>query len=256
MRARAEDWPLHWRGIILGDRRILAVVPARSGSKGIPHKNMRIVHGMTLIARAGALLSQLDFIDLALISTDSPEYAAEGRRHGLVAPVLRPPELSGDDAVVVDALQHALAAAEQHSDARFDIILVIEPTSPLRTADDLRAATELLMSSGADSVVTVSPLQPKAHPLKILNHANGRLRFFAEEGRSIANRQELSGEYFWRDGLCYALTRSCLIEKAGILTDNTVPLITRRPVVNIDEPLELVLAEHLLEQQESGKVSS
>jgi CMP-N-acetylneuraminic acid synthetase len=217
---------------------------------------MRIVHGMTLIARAGAVLAQLDFLDLALISTDSPDYAAEGRRHGLAAPVLRPPHLSGDDAVVMDALQHALAAAEQHAGTRFDIILVVEPTSPLRTADDLRVATELLISSGADSVVTVSPLQPKAHPLKILCHANGRLRFFAEQGRSITNRQDLTGEYFWRDGLCYALTRSCLLEKARIMTDNTVPLITRRPVVNIDEPLELVLAEHLLEQQESRPVSS
>lgn len=226
------------------------MVPARSGSKGIPHKNMRRIGGVSLIGRSGITLGQVPFLDARVISTDSEEYAAEARRYGLEAPFLRPPELSGDRAGAVETLQHALHESERHFGTRFDVVLIIEPTSPLRTPDDLAAAVDLLLDTGADSVVTVSPTNPKFLPLKALTLEGDRLRYFETGGERIVGRQQILEELYWRDGVCYALTRDCLVVKEQIITSDTVALVTQRPVVNIDEPIELEWAEFLLQRQE------
>jgi CMP-N,N'-diacetyllegionaminic acid synthase len=231
---------------VLKGRRLLAVVPARAGSKGIPDKNMRQVAGSTLIARAGRILGQLDFLDARIISTDSPTYAEEGRRHGLDAPFMRPAALSDDSASAIETLQHALVEAERAYRAPFDVVLIIEPTSPLRRAEDIAAASSLLIESGADSVVSVSAVDTRFNPRKVLTLSAGRLGFFAEGGARVVNRQELGERLYWRNGICYALTRDCLITKSTIFTDHTLPLVIDRPVVNVDDPIDLELAEFFL----------
>ena len=125
---------------MIATTRILAVVPARSGSKGIPDKNMQALGGNSLIARAGLTLKACPSVDRAIISTDSPRYAAEGRTHGLDAPFLRPPELSTDTAGAVETVIHAMNAAETHYGEFFGIVLIVEPTCPLRRPDDIEGA--------------------------------------------------------------------------------------------------------------------
>jgi len=234
---------------MLEGRSILAVVPARSGSKGIPDKNLRPLLGRSLIAWAGRCLAGLDWLDAAVISTDSRAYAEEGVRHGLAAPFLRPAELASDSAGAVETMLHALEESEAHFRRRFDIILIVEPTSPLRLPEDLEGCTRELISSGADSVVSVSPLDPKWHPKKVFSLREGRLEFFSPAGVGVVNRQELDRLY-WRNGICYALTRACLKGKKRIITDNTRPWLIQREVINIDHPLELEWAEALLRKRE------
>lgn len=231
---------------MLEGRRVLAVVPARSGSKGIPHKNMQPLGGVSLIGRAGDTLAACPWIDARVLSTDSADYADEGRRHGLDAPFLRPPELSGDAAGAVETLQHALTSSEAHYGTTFDVVLIVEPTSPLRTVDDLEGCARLLVESQADSVVAVSPLESKSHPRKILVMREGRLGFFTADGGAVTGRQQLEEGYYYRNGICYALTRGCLMERGAIFTESTLPYVVDRPVVNIDHPLELRWAELLL----------
>lgn len=230
---------------MMNGKRILAVVPARSGSKGIPNKNMRELCGTSLIGWAGKTLSQLPFLDARILSTDSEEYTREGERYGLAAPFLRPAQLSGDKAGAIETMQHALVEAERHYDTRFDVLLIVEPTSPLRMPDDIERVTRRLVESGADSVVTVSPLSSKSHPRKILKVANGWLDFWQAGGNSVVDRQALSTNLYWRNGVCYALTRECL-ERGLIFTERTLPDIITRPIVNIDEELELDWAEFLM----------
>jgi CMP-N,N'-diacetyllegionaminic acid synthase len=233
---------------MLRGKRVLAVVPARSSSKGIPDKNMKRLAGTSLIGLAGRTLSHLNFVDLRIISTDSAEYAREGERHGLEAPFLRPPHLSSDSAGVVETLQHALTSMETSTGQKFDIVLIIEPTSPLRVPQDIEAAARRLVDSQADSVVTVSPLSTKCHPLKVLKIVNDNLTFYLGEGRSIVRRQELETLY-WRNGVCYALTRACLMDQALIFGTKCIAEITQHPVVNIDEAWELDWAEFLLRRK-------
>src|SRR5215210_4771724 len=111
---------------MLNNKTVIAIVPARSGSKGIPNKNMQALKGVSLIGWAGKTLGQVPFIDARIISTDSPEYAREGQRYGLDAPFLRPPHLSNDQAGAVETIQHALLEAEKHYRQRFEVILLAE----------------------------------------------------------------------------------------------------------------------------------
>jgi CMP-N-acetylneuraminic acid synthetase len=229
---------------MLGPNRILAIVPARSGSKGIPDKNLQQVGGLSLIARAGEVLADLNWIDARVISTDSGVYAEEGQRHGLQAPFLRPTELSGDGASAMAVVRHALTFMEDESGESFDIILIVEPTSPLRRAVDIRRATELLLKTGAPSVVTVSVVDPKNHPGKVFTIRGEELEFYETRGRDIVARQQLE-RLFTRNGLCYALTREC-VEGGEVIPTKSVPLLIDRPVANIDTPLDLEWAEFLL----------
>jgi len=235
---------------LLLDKNILAVVPARSGSKGIRNKNIRNIRGTTLIGWAGNCLDRLSWLDSKVISTDSMDYAIEGGRYGLDAPFLRPPELSTDKAGAIETVIHALLESENHYKNSFDIILIVEPTSPLRKPEDIDAAARLLINSGADSVVTVSPLSSKFHPAKALTVENGRLGFYEEGGSLVISRQSLN-KLYWRNGVCYALTRACLLDKKQIFTDKTLPLIIDREIVNIDNPIELDWAEFLLSRNKN-----
>jgi len=234
---------------MLEGKRVLAVVPARSGSKGIPDKNMATLDGVTLIGRAGDCLGALPWLDAAVISTDSPRYAEEAERHGLRAPFLRPAELSSDTAGAVPTLTHALLECERADGVTYDVVLIVEPTSPMRRPEDVESCTRLLLESGADSAVTVSPLPTKHHPAKIFGCDDGRLRFYEDRGANVVNRQELEGGLCWRNGACYALTRECLIERGTVIAEDTRALLMHREIVNIDEPLELEIAQFLLDRE-------
>jgi CMP-N-acetylneuraminic acid synthetase len=232
---------------VLGGQAVLAVVPARSGSKGIPGKNMRELQGLSLIGWAARTLAAAPFVDRRVLTTDSADYAAEGRRHGLDAPFLRPAHLSGDAAGALETVQHALSAVEEIDGRRYDVVLIVEPTSPLRHPSDLEAAARRLVESGADSVVSVTPLPPKFHPRKVLVDGAGGLDFLSPDGRSVVVRQSLDPLYY-RDGVCYALTRACLLEQKAIFGRRTLAQVTPHRTVNIDEPWELDWAAFLLER--------
>lgn len=231
---------------MIGNTRVLAVVPARSGSKGIPDKNMQALGGNSLIARTGLTLKACPSVDRAIISTDSPKYAEEGRTHGLDAPFLRPTELSTDTAGAVETIIHAVNAAESHYGEVFDIVLIVEPTCPLRSRQDIEGALQLLVQSGADSVVTVSRIDTKFHPKKVLKIEQERLTFYDPAGALVKARQSLAPLYY-RNGACYALTRPCLLEQKVIFSANTRPYVIDRLMINIDEPFDLEIARHLTE---------
>jgi CMP-N-acetylneuraminic acid synthetase len=229
---------------MFGNRRILAVVPARSGSKGLPDKNMSLLGGVSLIARAAQTLAALPWIDSKIISTDSRRYADEAIAHGLEAPFLRPPHLATDIAGAVETIQHAVIESEREGGGRFDVILIVEPTSPFRRPEDLEAAVSLLLAEETDSVVTVSPIDSKFHPQKIFDIGSGWLRYYDPRGADITSRQQLSPLYT-RNGICYAVRRTTLMDQGQIVGTRTKPLVIERPLVNIDGPLDLAIAEAL-----------
>lgn len=250
MRVKGPGPKSSWVGSsMLESLKVLAVVPARSGSKGIRDKNMARVGGLSLIARAGAVLGQISWIDRRVISTDSERYADEARAYGLEAPFMRPPELSTDNSGALETFVHALESCEQLDGHQYDLLIVIEPTSPLREPADIEATVKALLTTGADAAVTVSRLDTKAHPHKAFSIVDRRLRYFSESGASVTARQRLEPLYS-RNGLCYCYRRETLLTKQALITDNTVSVITERPVANVDEPLDLLWAEFLLERAE------
>jgi CMP-N,N'-diacetyllegionaminic acid synthase len=228
---------------------ILAVVPARGGSKGIPRKNLRSAGGVSLVARAARTATSLPWIDRAVLSTDDEEIAAEGRRHGLDVPFMRPEALSGDVALAVDVWRHAWLACEAHYGRRFDLSVFLEPTSPLRRPEDVERTVRTLMDGGHPAAATVSPTPAHYSPHKTLTISEkGVIGFYIRDGAKHSLRQGIP-RYYHRNGICYAATREQVVEKGRIIDADAAAVVIDRPVVNIDDPFELELADWLLERE-------
>lgn len=227
-------------------RRILVVVPARGGSKGVTLKNLRLIHGVSLVEMAAAVIKELDFVDRAVVSTDHEGIAAVCEAAGLPAPFRRPPWLSGDQIADWDVLHHALETMESQDGVPYDIVVMLQPTSPSRTPVHVHGTVMMLIDGGFDSVWTVSETDSKAHPLKQLTLGrHGELDYYDPAGAQIIARQQLSPVYH-RNGIAYAITRDCLEEQRSIMGANTGAMVIADKAVNIDTEDDLRLAELLL----------
>lgn len=225
---------------------VLAVVPARGGSKSILRKNMQEVGGRTMVAHAAAVTQALPWIDYALLSTDDDELAAEGERAGLAVPFRRPAELASDTATSLDMWRHAWTEAEKRRGMRFDISVLLEPTSPLREAEDVERCVRAMLDGGHAAAVTVSRTPAHFTPEKTLVIRDGRLDFYLDgAGRYL--RQGIPA-YYHRNGACYALRRETLFERGTIIEYDCAPVVIDRELVNIDDPHELALAEWLFQR--------
>jgi CMP-N,N'-diacetyllegionaminic acid synthase len=227
-------------------KRVLAVVPARGGSKGVKLKNLRAVGGRSLVALAGDVVKSLPWIDLAVVSTDHPDIARAARDAGLQAPFMRPEDIAGDRIADWDVLAHALRSVEEGSGGRFDVVLMLQPTSPSRRPEHVEAAIRQLVDGGFDSVWTVSETDSKAHPLKQLCVGqSGSLAYYDPAGAKIIARQQLSPVYH-RNGIAYAITRQCLLEQKSIMGAKPGAVVVEGLVFNIDTELDLHIADLLL----------
>jgi CMP-N,N'-diacetyllegionaminic acid synthase len=228
--------------------KILAVIPARGGSKGIPRKNLCKIAGTSLVGHAASVARSLDWVDHTVVSTDDAEIAAEGRKYGAEVPFLRPAELAGDKASSVGMWQHAWTESEAFFKIQFDISILLEPTSPLRRSEDITRTVDTLLESNCDAAATVSRAPAHFTPQKCLTlDENGVIGYYHRDGRQYSIRQKIP-DYYYRNGICYALKRSTLLEKQTIIEENCKAVLIERPVVNIDDPNELEFAEFLFQK--------
>jgi len=233
---------------VLASRRVLAVCPARGGSKGIPLKNLRPFLGVPLVARVGRIAEQVPCLDRAVVSTDHPEIARVARESGLDAPFERPPELSGDRIGDTEVLAHALRCTERRDGVRYDVVVMLQPTSPLRRPEHVTAAVEKLVREGWDAVWTVSETDSKGHPWKqLVVSEEDALSLYDPAGGRIVARQQLAPVYH-RNGVAYALTRECLLEQGTTLGARTGALVLEESLVSIDTLFDLELAEWIARQ--------
>jgi CMP-N,N'-diacetyllegionaminic acid synthase len=234
---------------------ILAVIPARGGSKGIPRKNLLQLAGTSLVGHAARTAEALPWVDRAVLSTDDAEIAAEGRRFGLEVPFMRPPELAADLAGSIEMWQHAWRSCEHHFGERYDISILLEPTSPLRRAEDITATVEALISGNHAAAATISRAPAHFTPHKCLTvDPAGTIGFYHKEGHRYSIRQKIPAYYF-RNGICYAVWRKTLLEKGTIIEDDCQAVIINRAVVNIDDLHDLEYAEFLLDKYEARRSS-
>jgi CMP-N,N'-diacetyllegionaminic acid synthase len=227
------------------EKRVLVVIPARGGSTGVKLKNLRQVGGLPLVARAAMVAKELEFADRIIVSTDHPKIAEVAKSFDVDAPFMRPDNLSGPTVGDWDVLNHALIELERLDSVTYDIVVMLQPTSPSRTAAHVRDTVGRLANNGLDAVWTVSETDSKAHPLKqFLLTENGELQYYDPRGAEIVARQQLSPLYH-RNGIAYAMTRSCLLDQKSIKGRRTAALIIREPVVNIDTEFDLELANFI-----------
>ena len=232
---------------MIGHKRVLAVVPARGGSKGIPLKNLKPVNGVPLVALVGEVIRELPEIDRAVVSTDNDEIASVAEEAGIAAPFRRPESLSGDRIGDLEVLTQALLACEELDGITYDFVLMLQPTSPLREPAHVRDCLNKLVQGDWDAVWTVSETDSKGHPLKQLTvAADGKMDYYDPAGATIIARQQLKPVYH-RNGIAYAITRDCLLNQHTIKGARTAALVIEGEHVSIDtlwdlEQVELILS--------------
>jgi CMP-N-acetylneuraminic acid synthetase len=223
-------------------RRILSVVPARGGSKGVKLKNLHPLAGRPLITLTGELIAGLGWFDRAVVSTDHDEIATVAEGCGLSAPFRRPEALSGDRIGDIDVLTHALSATEEIDGTRYDVVVMLQPTSPLRTAAQVTETVDKLIAEDLDAVWTVSPTDLKYHPQKQLILDEGQLGYWDADGAAIIARQQLAPIYH-RNGAAYALSRDCLLVQKSLMGQRSGAVIIDEPMVSIDTPQDFERVE-------------
>jgi CMP-N-acetylneuraminic acid synthetase len=203
---------------------VVAIVPARAGSKGIPGKNVKPLCGKPLLAYTAETIRAAGIFDRALLSTDSAEIAAAGRAMGLEAPFLRPEALARDETPMLPVIEHALSWLERDR-ASVDIVVLLQPTQPLRMAEDVVRAVRLLEDQPCDSVVSVVALPPHMCPDYVMRiDEAGRLVNFLLEGARVLRRQDARPAYA-RDGTVYATRAATIREHHSIYGPVCLPLI-------------------------------
>ncbi|MBV9322223.1 MAG: acylneuraminate cytidylyltransferase family protein [Chloroflexi bacterium] len=235
---------------MLAQPRVLAVVPARGGSKGIPRKNLQLLGGRPLVAHAVAAGRQAALVSRVLCSTDDPDIAAAAREAGAEVPFLRPPELAQDTTEDWPVFVHALDWLEQHASWVPELIVNLRPTSPLRTARHVDDAIRLLLQTGADSVKAVC--LARQHPHKMwLRRPDAQIEPFLETPFRLSRgpdvpRAELEDVY-WQNGVV-DVTRYKVVRGQRVMIGQRVAGLVTEPdeSIDIDTPLDLALAELLL----------
>ena len=171
-------------------KRILAIVPARSGSKGLKNKNILPVNNKPLLGYTGDFIKKNKFIDESVISTDSTKYQLLAKKYGLDTFFLRSKKLSKSRISDYEVIKDTLMKSEKHYNNKFDIIIYLQPTSPYRESKDLISALNTLLNRKLDSIWSVSEVDLKFHPLKQLVF-NKKLNFFHRAGKEVIARQQL-----------------------------------------------------------------
>lgn len=212
---------------------VLGIVPARGGSKGVPRKNVRPLAGRPLLDYTAAAAVGSGVCDRIVLSTEDAEIADAGRRAGLEVPFLRPTELAADDTAMLPVLQHVLEVLARDG-WQPEIVLILQPTSPLRKPDHIRHAVERLADDQSDSVVSVVELPRHLSPDYVMRIADGRLHPFLPDGARITRRQDARPAYV-RDGTVYACWRKTIETFGNIYGNDCRPLlIDSRDSLSID----------------------
>lgn len=232
--------------------RSLAVVPARGGSKGVPGKNIRDLGGRPLIVHTIEAALGSARLSRVVVSTDDDGIAEVAAAAGADVPFRRPAELATDSARAVPVIQHAVGALEDAGDEPYDVVVMLQPTSPFRTPGDIDGALELLERSGADSVISVVDVGGH-HPARMKFLDGDRLVDppFAEAYENQP-RQELTPMVL-RNGAIYATRRSVLDAGGFKGADCRAWVMPEARSANIDTETDFRFAEWLLAQGSASR---
>jgi phosphoglycerate dehydrogenase-like enzyme/CMP-N-acetylneuraminic acid synthetase len=231
------------------DKRILAVILARGGSKGIPRKNIKELAGHPLISYTIAAALNSELVTDLVVSTDDVEIASVSRQYGALTPFMRPDELAQDHVFSRDAVKHAVVATEEFFGKTYDYVVELPCVSPLRNAGDIDEALTRLIETGADSVISVCQMQDK-HPVRMKRIVDDQIRDFCSEfpeGEG-SRRQDLE-PCFIRNGAIYSMRRDTIVVDFTRNGDDSRPFIMPdERSVNIDSMIDFYLAESLIQR--------
>jgi CMP-N-acetylneuraminic acid synthetase len=227
-------------------KKVLGLVTARGGSKGLPGKNLMKIGGMSLVCRAVRAGLESRYIDDVVISTDDEAIASEAAKCGCEVPFMRPAELASDSAKSIDVIRHALT--ELGSAGReYGVFVLLQPTTPFRTAAHVDGCLEMLAETDADSVVSVT--EAEHHPMWMNTlPADMSMKDFIRPEAENKNRQELP-TYYRINGGVYAVCTEMMLRTNRLYSQKSYAyLMDAESSVDIDTPLDFALAEIIAEK--------
>lgn len=232
---------------------MVALIPARGGSRGLPNKNLRPLGGTPLIAHSIRCAQASAGITRVIVSTDNPAIADLARAHGAEAPFLRPAALAGDETPMLPVLQHAVSELER-SGPRLEAIVLLQPTSPLRSVEDVEACLALFRGGDCDAVISVSPVHKSPYRNMVIEH-DGYLRLLLSPERPLGRRQDEPPVYDI-NGAVYVFSRAALMDEQSTLPRRSkLWLMPHERSIDIDSAFDLALAEFVLSQPAAGAVN-
>lgn len=227
---------------------IMGLITARGGSKGIPGKNIFPVAGKPLIAWTieEALKSRL--LNKLIVSTDDSRIIEISREFGAEVPFMRPSELAGDNSSHLQVVEHAVKWVEENQDYKVDYVLLLQPTTPLRIAEDIDKAIEIALEKKAEAVLSVSPFD--FHPYYARTVSNeGILKDLIKDRNDFLFRQELPTAYV-EDGSIYLIRKDVLFEQHSLMPSRIhAYVMPEERVLDIDTPWSMYLAELILKDR-------
>lgn len=223
--------------------KVLAVIPARQGSKGLPDKNIRLLAGKPLLSHTIAAARESGVFDRIILSTDGEEIARVGREAGAEVPFMRPADLASDEARGIDVLHHVLEWLEQRGEL-FDCVMYLQPTSPLRTAVDIVESLKILVAREAQAVVSVCEMEHHPWWANTLPEDGCMKDFFAKD---ISTRRQDLPRYYRLNGAIYLARWEFIRYRDSWYGEKTYAYIMpRERSVDIDDELDFKLAEILM----------
>jgi CMP-N,N'-diacetyllegionaminic acid synthase len=224
---------------------MLAIIPARSGSKGLPGKNIRLLNEIPLICYTIKAALQAESISRVIVSTDDEEIASIAIKCGAEVPFDRPVELAGDNSMVMDAYLYTVDRVAKEDDIKIDAFVALLPTTPLRLAKDIDCAVDIFHTREADSVISVTASEAPPEWHRRINK-NGVLESYFTNTNAINNRQDYSRSYI-PNGAIYIFNTEKLRSKRQYYMDKTYPYIMpRERSSDIDDLLDFNWTEFLI----------
>ena len=222
--------------------RIVCIIPARQGSKGLHRKNLRLVGGFSLVNRAIRVARTIKGPVHIILSSDD-ELILRKYEKRVDTCIKRKAELSADDSLITDVIKDALQNITGFHDD--DIVMLLEPSSPNRTTSDLNNSIRVMVDCNYYSIATVSLVDAKYHPYKLLKSTHdSHLTPFLNDSPIISNRQEIKEQVFYRNGLLYLYRMGIAKKLDKSLPNGTHFIVTNRKVSNIDDTFDLWLARY------------
>ncbi len=227
---------------------ILGLIPARGGSKAIPKKNIALLAEKPLLAYTCEAALESQRLTRVLLDTDDQEIADVGRACGVDVPFMRPKDLAGDDTPILPVIQHALAWLKDQQNFQVDVVVLLQPTSPLRRATHIDSAVDLLLDSDSDTVVSVVTVPHNFNPNSVMRLDEGGYLTPFEAGPMILRRQDKPRVYA-RNGPAILAIRRETLEQNTLYGEKTLPYeMDEASSVDIDTLDDLGLAEFWLKR--------
>ena len=230
------------------NKNILAIIPARGGSKGIKNKNLKKIFNQSLVARAILFAKKIKHIDDIVVSTDSGKIKKEAINCGIKFPFFRPKKLSGDNISDFDVLVDVLKKTEKLYKKKYDYITMLQPTSPLRTSQEFKECLLKIYKKKFDSVWTISEIDKKYNHLKQFRVQKDKIFLIDKKGYKVINRQALAKTYI-RNGAIYIFSRDCLVKQKNIYGKKQGYFISTIKHISIDTVEDLQLIKNYLNKK-------